>query len=76
MLPALAVTTPFASSLAEAARIADSAPRSLNEPIGWKFSSFSQMSALTLKRTQRRAHDRVGDPLLRAANLVERNQGA
>jgi hypothetical protein len=34
MLPALAVTTPAASSAAEAARTADSAPRSLNDPTG------------------------------------------
>ena len=43
MFPALAVTTPPASSAGAAARIADSAPRSLNEPIGCRFSSFSQM---------------------------------
>ena len=43
MFPALAVTTPPASSAGDAARIAESAPRSLNEPIGCRYSSFSQM---------------------------------
>ena len=40
MFPALAVTTPPRSSSASAWRIAFSAPRSLNEPIGCRFSSF------------------------------------
>jgi len=44
MLPALAVTTPSASSADEAARTAESAPRILNEPIGCSDSSFSQIS--------------------------------
>ncbi len=39
MLPALAVTTPFASAPAGASAIALSAPRILNEPIGCRHSS-------------------------------------
>jgi hypothetical protein len=39
MLPALAVTT----SCGGCARIAFSAPRSLNEPIGCRHSSFSEI---------------------------------
>jgi hypothetical protein len=45
MLPALTVTTPLAVSVAEALRIALTAPRILNEPIGCRFSSLSQISA-------------------------------
>jgi hypothetical protein len=45
MLPALAVTTPFAVVSRGACRIALTAPRILNEPIGCRFSSFSQISA-------------------------------
>ena len=40
MLPALAVTTPACSSSAGSCEIAFSAPRSLKEPIGCRFSSF------------------------------------
>ncbi len=39
MFPALAVQTPCSSSSGEASRSAFPAPRSLNEPIGWRFSS-------------------------------------
>jgi hypothetical protein len=39
MLPALAVTTPSASSLRGICFTAFSPPRSLKEPIGWRFSS-------------------------------------
>jgi hypothetical protein len=45
MLPALAVTTPAATASGGACRIAFSAPRILNEPIGCRFSSLSQISA-------------------------------
>jgi hypothetical protein len=45
MFPVLVVTTPPASSARGAARIALAAPRSLKEPIGWKLSSLSQISA-------------------------------
>src|SRR5687767_13362982 len=45
MLPALTVTTPRAVSAAGALRIALTAPRILKEPIGCRFSSFSQISA-------------------------------
>ena len=45
MFPALTVTTPFAVSAAGALRIALTAPRILNEPIGCRFSSLSQSSA-------------------------------
>ncbi len=43
MFPALAVTTPSASSDGAAARTAESAPRSLKEPIGCRHSSFSHV---------------------------------
>jgi len=45
MFPVLVVTTPAASSPRETLRIAFAAPRSLNEPIGCRFSSLSQISA-------------------------------
>jgi hypothetical protein len=45
MFPVLVVTTPAASSSRGALRIAFAAPRSLNDPIGCRFSSFSQISA-------------------------------
>jgi hypothetical protein len=45
MLPVLVVTTPWASSARGAVRMAFAAPRSLKEPIGWRLSSFSQISA-------------------------------
>jgi hypothetical protein len=45
MLPALAVTTPFAVAVCGACLIALTAPRILNEPIGCRFSSLSQISA-------------------------------
>jgi hypothetical protein len=45
MFPALAVTTPLAVVAAGACRIALTAPRILKEPIGCRFSSFSQISA-------------------------------
>ena len=45
MLPALAVTTPLAVAAGGACRIALTAPRILNEPIGCRFSSLSQISA-------------------------------
>src|SRR5688500_376815 len=45
MLPALAVTTPRAVSPAGACRIALAAPRILNDPIGCRHSSLSQISA-------------------------------
>jgi hypothetical protein len=44
MLPVLVVTTPPASSERGALRIAFAAPRSLNEPIGCRLSSLSQIS--------------------------------
>src|SRR5689334_22687175 len=44
MLPALAVTTPTWISLAGARAIAFRAPRILNELIGWRVSSLSQIS--------------------------------
>ena len=45
MLPVLVVTTPARSSARGASRIAFAAPRSLNEPIGCRLSSLSQISA-------------------------------
>jgi hypothetical protein len=45
MFPVLVVTTPAASSALGASRIAFAAPRSLNDPIGCRLSSFSQISA-------------------------------
>ena len=45
MLPALVVQTPFAHCSGVAWRIALDAPRILNEPIGWRHSSLSQISA-------------------------------
>jgi len=45
MLPVLVVTTPPASAARGAPRIAFAAPRSLKEPIGWRLSSLSQISA-------------------------------
>jgi hypothetical protein len=44
MFPVLVVTTPFVRADRGALRIALAAPRSLNEPIGCRFSSFSQIS--------------------------------
>jgi hypothetical protein len=43
MFPALAVTTPSTSALAGNERIAFPAPRSLNDPMGCRFSSLSQI---------------------------------
>jgi hypothetical protein len=40
MLPALAVTTPASSLAGVSCEIAFSAPRSLNEPTGCRFSGF------------------------------------
>src|SRR5436190_11840202 len=54
MLPALAVYTPPARSAAVICRIALPAPRSLNDPIGWRHSSLRKISAgvsSTLSRT-------------------------
>ena len=53
MLPALVVQTPCRHSSGAAWRIALVAPRSLNEPMGWRHSSFSQIShgASTSRRT-------------------------
>jgi hypothetical protein len=45
MLPALTVTTPLRTSASGACRSALTAPRILNEPIGCRFSSLSQISA-------------------------------
>src|SRR5262245_11055031 len=45
MLPALAVYTPRTSSSRRSSATALPAPRILNEPIGWEFSSLSQISA-------------------------------
>jgi hypothetical protein len=45
MFPVLVVTSPRSSSAREAASTAFPAPRSLKEPMGWRFSSFSQISA-------------------------------
>jgi hypothetical protein len=45
MFPVLVVTTPDASSARGAPKIAFAAARSLNEPIGCRFSSLSQISA-------------------------------
>jgi len=45
MFPVLVVTTPPASAARGAPRIAFAAPRSLKEPIGWRLSSLSQISA-------------------------------
>jgi hypothetical protein len=45
MLPALAVTRPASTSAGSAERTAFAAPRILNEAIGCRFSSFSQISA-------------------------------
>jgi len=39
-LPALAVTTPASRSLSESVAIRFIAPRILNAPVRWKFSSF------------------------------------
>ena len=76
MLPALAVTTPPASSAGAAARTADSAPRSLNEPIGCRYSSLSQIShgASTSSRTSGVRITASRQPLAGAADLVERDQ--
>src|SRR5512141_3107539 len=64
MLPALAVYTPFSSRSRGARLIAFPAPRSLKEPIGWRFSSFSQISAgaSPLRRT---SGVRMADPAMR-----------
>src|ERR1035437_10300786 len=53
MFPALAVYTPSARRSGGSARMALSAPRILNEPIGWSVSNFSQIShgASTCRRT-------------------------
>ena len=54
MLPADAVSTPRASCCGGMFAIALAAPRILKDPIGWRFSSFSQISAgasWTLSRT-------------------------
>ena len=45
MFPVLVVTTPCASSARDASRIAFAAPRSLKEPMDWRLSSLSQISA-------------------------------
>jgi hypothetical protein len=47
--PALAATTPARRSLADSAAILFSAPRTLNEPVRWRFSAFSHTG-----RSQRR----------------------
>ena len=59
-----------------ACRIALTAPRILNEPIGCRFSSLSQISAgaSDLQPDERRAHRGAGDPLARALDLGERDQ--
>ena len=73
MLPALAVTTPCARVSGGAARIALPAPRSLNEPIGWRFSSLSQISA-GASMGSRRSGVRVTRParVRRAASISPR----
>ena len=65
MLPALAVTTPLAVAACGACRIALTAPRILNEPIGCRFSSLSQISAgpSTGEAQERRADRGAGDRL-------------
>ena len=66
MLPALVVRTPSAIVSRAVLRIALAAPRILNEPIGCRHSSLSQISAGDFGRLQpheRRPDRNVGDPL-------------
>src|SRR5436305_850275 len=68
MFPALAVTTPFASSFAAAARIAEKAPRSLNEPIGWRHSSLSRIRSSAPRGT--RGVRRTSSPIRSRARRI------
>src|SRR6266404_851684 len=65
MLPALAVYTPSARRSLGRSAMALSAPRSLNEPIGWRFSSFSQISAGASSTFRRTSGVRIADPAMR-----------
>ncbi len=77
MLPADAVRTPRASCCGGRAAIALAAPRILKEPMGWRFSSLSQISAGSVRDVQaheRRAQRNTGQPLAGRANVTERRQ--
>src|SRR5215467_13958215 len=54
-LPALAATTPAARSSSPSNAILLTAPRTLNEPVRWRFSAFSQSSRPA-------SRDRVSEP--------------
>ena len=83
MLPADAVITPRARRAGSICAIAFAAPRILNEPIGWRFSSLSQISARCagdIQPHERRA-DRypcdalAGPPDIRECRRHRRNRG-
>src|SRR4051812_12357986 len=65
MLPALAVYTPSLSCDDGIDRIAFSAPRSLNDPIGWRFSSLIQ-SSMGASTSSRISGVRTAVPLMRS----------
>ena len=68
MFPALVVQTPRRHSSGSACRIALAAPRILNEPIGWRHSSLSQISASA--RRPRAARAACGSPCRRSASAA------
>ena len=76
MFPVLVVTSPSRSASGGALSTAFAAPRSLNDAIGCRFSSFSQISAGAShpEPDERRADDRARDPLARRLDVGERDQ--
>src|SRR5688572_5109021 len=76
MLPALAVTTPRSTVAGDAAAIALLAPRILNDPIGWRHSSFRWIS-LPDSTSKRTSGDRIDAPRIRDwAASISANVGA
>src|SRR5262245_52391917 len=78
MLPALAVYTPRASASFDRVAIAFPAPRSLKEPIGWRFSSFNQIRSGRSLTSRRTSGVRIAEPAMRprAARISSRVGGS
>ena len=78
MFPALAVSTPRSVCSGAACRIALTAPRILNEPIGCRHSSLSQISAAASGASRRTSGVRIAAPRIvsRARSSWARSIGA
>src|SRR6188474_102295 len=62
-LPALAATTPAARSSAPSVAIRLTAPRTLKEPVRWRFSAFSQTSRPTRRESVSEPYTGVTDAI-------------